>query len=68
MTLKREVRIMVRDADNKVHDPALNLFPDDLSDSTINEIEFMLPITSIDEEPTSEAPLLDALTRYRNNQ
>lgn len=49
-------------------DPALQFLPDDLSEATVNDIEFTIPITSIHNETSSEAPFLGALTSYREKK
>jgi hypothetical protein len=49
-------------------DPALDFLPDDLDDSTIRELEFTVAITTSDDSVTSSAPLLDALTTYREEE
>jgi len=51
-----------------VSDPALDFLPDDLDDSTIRDLEFTVAITSRNDSVTASAPLLDALTTYREEE
>jgi hypothetical protein len=53
---------------NPESDPALDYLPDNLEDSTIRDLEFTVAITSGNNPVTSSAPLLDALTSYREQE
>lgn len=56
---------MKRFRDNSKTDPAAELLPENLDEATIHDLEFTVPIRAGDDSTTSSAPLLDALTTYR---
>lgn len=59
---------MQRSRDDSSMNPAVDFLPDDLDESTVHDLEFTIPIKPGNESSTSSAPLLDALTTYREDE
>ena len=52
-------------SDDAKVDPAAEFLPDELDEATIHDLEFTVPIRAGEDSTSSSAPLLDALTTYR---
>lgn len=57
---------MERFRDDSKVDPAVEFLPENLDEAMIQDLEFTVPIRAGDNSSTSSAPLLDALTTYRD--
>jgi hypothetical protein len=54
--------------DESTLDPDRDYLPDELDEADIHDLEFTVAITSANRTKSQSAPLLDALTSYRNSE